>query len=284
MVELQNINFRYKKNKPLFRELNLSLTSGYIYGLLGKNGAGKTTLLKHISGLLYPQEGQARVFGHDVSKREPQMLENVFVVPEEFELPAQSIDAFVKYNAVFYTRFSREQLDFYLQEFELDRDEKLSSMSYGQKKKFLIAFGLATNARLLILDEPTNGLDIPSKSQFRKIMASSLDEEKIIVISTHQVRDLENLIDVVLVLENGQIIFNHGIGEISEKLRFEQDLRKAMPEDILYSEDAAGRKAGIIKNTSGMESRVDLEILFNGVVKNQQAVEAHLTNPSDYVL
>ncbi|WP_224998477.1 ATP-binding cassette domain-containing protein [Cesiribacter sp. SM1] len=284
MVELQNINFRYKKNKPLFRELNLSLTSGYIYGLLGKNGAGKTTLLKHMSGLLYPQEGQARVFGHDVSKREPQMLDNVFVVPEEFELPAQSIDTFVKYNAVFYSRFSREQLDFYLQEFELDRNEKLSSMSYGQKKKFLIAFGLSTNARLLILDEPTNGLDIPSKSQFRKIMASSLDEEKIIVISTHQVRDLENLIDVVLVLENGRIIFNHGIGEISEKLRFEQDLRKAMPEDILYSEDAAGRKAGITKNTSGMESRVDLEILFNGVVKNQQAVEAHLTNPSDYVL
>jgi ABC-2 type transport system ATP-binding protein len=284
MVELHNINFRYKKNKPLFRELNLSLTSGYIYGLLGKNGAGKTTLLKHLSGLLYPQEGQARVFGHDVSRREPQMLENVFVVPEEFELPAQNIDTFIKYNAVFYTRFSREQLDFYLQEFELDRDEKLSSMSYGQKKKFLIAFGLATNARLLILDEPTNGLDIPSKSQFRKIMASSLDEEKIIVISTHQVRDLENLIDVVLVLENGSIIFNHGIGEISEKLRFEQDLRKAMPEEILYSEDAAGRKAGIVKNTSGMESRVDLEILFNGVVKNQQAVEAHLTNSSDYVL
>ena len=283
MVELQNINFGYKKKKPLFSGLDLTLTSGYIYGLLGKNGAGKTTLLKHMAGLIYPQQGQCRVFGHEVSKREPQMLEDIFFIPEEFELPALNIDDFVKYNAVFYRGFNREQLDFYLREFELDRDEKLSSMSFGQKKKFLIAFGMATNARLLILDEPTNGLDIPSKSQFRKIMASALDEEKIIVISTHQVRDLENLIDVVLVLEKGRIIFNHSIAEISEKLRFEQDLRKALPEEILYSEEGAGRKAGIVKNTSGMESRVDLEILFNGVVKNQPEVEAHLTNPSDYV-
>ena len=283
MINLQNISFGYRRKKPLFHHLNLQLASGSIYGLLGKNGAGKTTLLKHLSGLISPQQGFCTVQGHCISERSPQVLQEVYVVPEEFELPGISINTFVRTNAVFYTKFSQEQFNSYLHEFELDRQEKLSGLSYGQKKKFLIAFGLATNARLLILDEPTNGLDIPSKSQFRKIMASALDEEKCIVISTHQVRDLENLIDVVLILEKGQIIFNHAIMEISEKLRFEYDVRGLSPDMWLYTEESAGKRAGIVPNTSGFESRVDLELLFNGVVKDAQKIEAQLNNQPAYV-
>jgi ABC-2 type transport system ATP-binding protein len=284
MIQLHNIQFRYKSTKPLFSELNLELSGGRIYGLLGKNGAGKTTLLKHIAGLITPQQGQATVLGSRISERDPHILEDIYMIPEEFEMPGISLNSYVRTNAPFYRKFSREQLEAYLAEFELDASEKLSSLSYGQKKKFLISFGLATNARILILDEPTNGLDIPSKSQFRKIMASALDEEKLLIVSTHQVRDLENLIDVVLILEKGRIIFNHDIAEISEKLRFEADVRNAAPDLVLYSEEAAGRKPGMIKNTSGVESRVDLEILFNGVVKNTAAVEAHLQNQTNYAL
>lgn len=283
MVELNNVGFSYKKKKKLFSGLNLKLTGGYIYGLLGKNGAGKTSLLKQISGLLFPEEGESLIHGQRVSERLPEVLQDIYVIPEEFALPSISIDRYVRSNAPFYPNFSREQLDLYLQEFELASDEKLSSMSYGQKKKFLISFGLATNARLLILDEPTNGLDIPSKSQFRKIIASALTEEKLIIISTHQVRDLENLIDIVLVLESGKIIFNHDIANISEKLRFVQDVKPIPTEEILYSEEAAGRRPGIVKNTSQMESRIDLEILFNGIIKNAAAIEAQLSKQSDYV-
>ncbi len=283
MVNLQNIQFHYKKNRPLFTDLNLQLNSGSIYGLLGKNGAGKTSLLKHMAGLISPQQGTCTVSGHQVSDRMPEVMEEVYVVPEEFELPGIGLDAFVRTNAIFYKKFNQAQLEKYLDEFELQKHDKLSSLSYGQKKKFLIAFGLATNARLLILDEPTNGLDIPSKSQFRKIMASALDEEKLIIISTHQVRDLENLIDVVLILEKGKIVFNHSIAEISEKLRFEQDLRNSAPDSWLYSEETAGRKAGITRNLTDFESRIDLELLFNGVVKNSQAIEAHLNNQNNYV-
>lgn len=224
MVALKDIHFKYKKKKPLFEHLNLILEPGFIYGLLGKNGAGKSSLLKHISGLLYPDSGQCTVFGFDATARKPEMLQDIYLIPEEFSLPPISLRTYVKTNAVFYSRFSYNQLQAYLAEFELPEDAKLSTLSYGQKKKFLIAFGLATNARLLIMDEPTNGLDIPSKSQFRRIMVSALDEEKVIVISTHQVRDLENLIDNVVVLENGSIIFNHNMGEISEKLDFEYNL------------------------------------------------------------
>lgn len=274
MVELKNIKFGYKKNKPLFNDLNLNLAPGYIYGLLGKNGAGKSTLLKHLSGLLFPDTGQCMVLGYDSRQRDPEMLEDIFVIPEEFELPSISLKSFTKTNAVFYSKFDQNQLEVYLNEFELDKDGKLSEFSFGQKKKFLIAFGLATNARLMILDEPTNGLDIPSKSQFRKTVASALNEDRSIIISTHQVRDLENLIDNVVVLEKGKIIFNKSIEAISERLRFEHNLRDASEGDLLYAEDMAGRKAGILRNLLEHESRVDLELLFNGVVKTPDLLNA----------
>ncbi|WP_017733070.1 ABC transporter ATP-binding protein [Nafulsella turpanensis] len=284
MVELKNIHFSYKKKKKvLFNGLNLQLKGGYIYGLLGKNGAGKTSLLKHMAGLLYPKMGECLIKGQQVKERQPEVMQELCIIPEEFALPAVSINAYVAATAPFYPRFSREQFSLYLREFELTAEEKLSAMSYGQKKKFMIAFGLATNARLLLLDEPTNGLDIPSKSQFRKIIASALEEEKIIVISTHQVRDLENLIDVVVVLEQGQIAFQHNIANISEKLRFVQDTKGFSADEVLYQDAAGGRQPGIVKNLQGAESRVDLELLFNGIMKNPAALEAVLNKQQDYV-
>jgi ABC-2 type transport system ATP-binding protein len=267
MVHLDNISYSYKKNRPVFNNLNLDLQPGLIYGLLGKNGAGKSTLMKHISGLLYPQQGTATVFGYNAADRLPIVLEDIYVVPEEFKLPSLSIDRYVATHSVFYSKFSKEQFDAYIREFDLPADSKLNALSYGQKKIFLLSFGLATNARVLILDEPTNGLDIPSKSKFRKIVASALTEEQMIIISTHQVRDLENLIDQVVVLDGGKIVFNHNIAEISEHLTFEPDLRGYAKEDILYSEEVAGRQAGIVRNF-GKDSRVDMELLFNGITRS----------------
>ncbi|MDX5481005.1 MAG: ABC transporter ATP-binding protein [Hymenobacteraceae bacterium] len=278
MIKLSNLDFRYKKNKPLFENLSLTLQPGYIYGLLGKNGAGKSSLLKLIAGLLYPNSGESKVFGFDAQDRKPVMLQDIYLIPEEFNLPPISLSTFVKVNSVFYSKFSQNQLNAYLAEFELAEDAKLSTLSYGQKKKFLIAFGLATNARVLILDEPTNGLDIPSKSQFRKIMAAALDEDKIIIISTHQVRDLENLIDSIVVLERGNIIFNHSMAAISERLAFEYNLAGVPDEEIIYAEELQGRKAGITKNLAGYDSRVDLELLFNGIIKNPEAINESFAN------
>ena len=268
MIELKNIQFSYKRNKTLFNDLNLSLTPGFIYGLLGKNGAGKSTLLKQMAGLLHPDKGEVNIFGFRSTERNPKALQDIFIIPEEFSLPPISIKRYVQINAVFYPKFSNEQFDYYLKEFELEKDGKLSALSYGQKKKFLISFGLAVNARLLIFDEPSNGLDIPSKSQFRKLAAAALNEDKIFVISTHQVRDLENLIDTVVVIEKGKIMFNENIGAISEKLSFEQNLNGVPENDILYMEEISGKKIGVVINRTGRETRVDLELLFNGIVKN----------------
>jgi ABC-2 type transport system ATP-binding protein len=274
MIELKHIQFSYSKGKKLFEDLDLSIRPGSIYGLLGRNGAGKSTLLKHVCGMLYTDSGECTVFGIESKDRLPQMLQDIYIVPEEFQMPDIKLNLYTKLNSVFYPKFSQQLMDSYIKEFELPENEKLSKLSYGQKKKFLIAFGLATNARVLIFDEPTNGLDIPSKSQFRKIIASSLDENRIFIISTHQVRDLENLIDTIVILEQGKIIFNHSVAAISEKLAFEQNLNGYSADEILYSEEITGKKSGILRNQSGMETRIDLELLFNGVMKNSNSINA----------
>ena len=274
MIELKHIQFSYSKGKRIFDDLDLSIQPGSIYGLLGRNGAGKSTLLKQVCGMLYPDSGECTVFGIESKDRLPQMLQDIYIVPEEFQMPDIKLNLYTKLNSVFYPKFSQELMDSYIKEFELPENEKLSKLSYGQKKKFLIAFGLATNARVIIFDEPTNGLDIPSKSQFRKIIASSLDENRIFIISTHQVRDLENLIDTIVILEQGKIIFNHSVAAISEKLAFEQNLNGFSSDEILYSEEITGKKSGILKNQSGMETRIDLELLFNGVMKNSASINA----------
>lgn len=274
MIELKHIQFSYSKGKKLFDDLDLSIRPGSIYGLLGRNGAGKSTLLKQVCGMLYPDSGECTVFGIESKERLPKMLQDIYIVPEEFQMPDIKLNLYTKLNSVFYPKFSQQLMDEYIKEFELPENDKLSKLSYGQKKKFLIAFGLATNARVLIFDEPTNGLDIPSKSQFRKIIASSLDENRIFIISTHQVRDLENLIDTIVILEQGKIIFNHSVADISEKLAFEQNLNGFSADEILYSEEVTGKRSGILKNMSGMETRIDLELLFNGVMKNSNSINA----------
>lgn len=270
MIEIKNLSFGYKKGKLLFNQLDLQLPMGNIYGLLGKNGAGKTTLLKQITGLLFPQQGECLIFGSSVGIRSPKVLEKIFLIPEEFELPAINMSEFAKLHASFYPSFDFDCMNQYLNDFQITENSKLSTLSFGQKKKFLISFGLATKTPFLIMDEPTNGLDIPSKSQFRKIIASSMDENRSIIISTHQVRDLSSLIDTVIILENGRIIFNQNTAVISEKISF-LHTNELDNKQILYSEDIFAGKAVICKN-EGNETEIDLELLFNGIITDAEKI------------
>jgi ABC-2 type transport system ATP-binding protein len=273
MLQINNLEFRYRKSRSLFHGLDLELGIGNIYGLLGKNGAGKSTMLKIMSGLLYPQQGKAELFGTPIQKRLPMTLKEIFFLPEELYLPDFTPDQYISLYSVFYDKFNRSQMQDMLIEFEVNGDEKLKNMSYGQKKKFLIAFALATNCSLILMDEPTNGLDIPSKSKFRKVVASMIDDNRSIIISTHQVRDLENLIDPVIIIEKGKIIFNHSINEISTGLEFHR-IGKDDPESgtALYSEEVFGGKNVITGNISGEESPIDFELLFNAVLQNTHGI------------
>jgi len=202
MLEINNLDFGYKKKQKLFNDLSLNLKRGSIYGLLGKNGAGKSTLLKIMTGLLYADNGHIKFDGDDVHERLPKTLQDIFFLPEELYLPDFSMDKYVDLMSVFYPKFNVGELAELARDFEIEENKSLKTLSYGQKKKFLIAFGIATNCSLILMDEPTNGLDIPSKSQFRRIVASVMDENRSFLISTHQVRDLENLIDPIIIIEN----------------------------------------------------------------------------------
>ncbi|WP_165020701.1 ATP-binding cassette domain-containing protein [Dysgonomonas sp. ZJ279] len=270
MIQINNLSFYYKKTRPIFDNVSLQLKGG-IYGLLGENGVGKTTLLHIISGLRFPKEGSCEVFGHKSVYRNPDMLSKMIFLPEEFQAPAISINEFVKYNSAFYPNFSQEQFDTCLSEFQVENDRKMSELSFGQKKKTLISYAMAINTPITLLDEPTNGLDIPSKSQFRKVVASAYDEERCIVISTHQVRDLESLIDPIIILDRNQVLLNNSVEEITQKLLFTHSAVK--PIDALYCEQSIQGYLSVQINADREESTLNIEALFNAVVNNKDRIK-----------
>ncbi|HMI01176.1 MAG TPA: ABC transporter ATP-binding protein [Pedobacter sp.] len=272
MIKINDLNFGYSKQKLLFKNLSMQLKAGHIYGLLGKNGAGKSTLLKNIAGLVYATSGKIDVMGHDPARRQPSLLKQICFIPEEFYLPSVKIDAYVKANAAFYPNFDHNYFSGLLSEFDIPVDQKLIDMSYGQKKKLIIAFGLATQAQLIIMDEPTNGLDIPSKTQFRKIMAAALTEDRCIIISTHQVRDLDNLIDTVIMLDESNIVLKASVEEITQKLCFKRI--KELNDTVIYSEPSLLGYSALMPNYHDEESKLDMELLFNAVLAEKTKIKA----------
>lgn len=265
MIDIRHVSFGYRPPRLLYSDLTLQLLPGSIYGLLGPNGVGKSTLLRLMAGLLYPRAGQIVVEHQLPVERKPAFLETIFLVPEEVYLPPVRIRQFIANNAPFYPRFNYEQMAGYVREFGLTDSQKLNELSYGQKKKVLIGFGLATNTSVLLLDEPTNGLDIPSKAQFRRLVAGAVDENRTVVISTHQVRDLEALIDPIVILNQSGVALNASVEQITNRLWFglTTDLETGRP--VLYSERVVGGYALVTENTRAEPSRLDLERLFNAV-------------------
>jgi ABC-2 type transport system ATP-binding protein len=271
MIQIENLSFGYRNKKQLFEGLNLVLNKGHIYGLLGKNGAGKSTLLKNMTGLAFPKKGDCLFNGINVSSRPVSVLEDIYFLAEELFVPALTPVQFVANTAGFYPKFSKSDFYQYLKVFDIDMDAVMDSQSFGQQKKTMIAFGLATNTSLLIMDEPTNGLDIPSKVQFRKLIASVLTEDRCIVISTHQVRDLDSLIDTLLVLHDREIVVNQMMDEVAEKLTFGVYAdTEGLP--VLYQEEGVRGKNAILRNTTAKYSKVDLELLFNAIIDGNKPV------------
>ncbi len=268
MIEIERLSFGYKKKPLLFEHLDISMPSGNIYGLLGKNGAGKSTLLKLITGLLFPKQGKLQVVGFQPKDRRPQFLQEVYLATEEFYLPPMKIAQFVQLYSPFYPRFSHAAFQGYIEEFQLPLKQKLSSLSYGQKKKFLLSFGLATNCKLLILDEPTNGLDIPSKSQFRKVVASAIHEDRSFIISTHQIRDMENLIDPIIIMDEGKVVFFQDYEQISQKLTISRQTTLPDEDILVYATSGLGGYQVVTKNIEQTETNLSLELLFQAVVNN----------------
>ena len=270
MIQLQNVEFGYDKNRKLFDGVTWHLEPGHLYGLLGCNGAGKTTLLKIMTGLLFPQNGEALLGGQPSCNRTAEQLKDIYFLQEEIHVPHLKIKQFEEAFAPFYPNFNHEQFTEYLREFEMDNMLGfIDKFSHGQKKKVMLAFSLATNVPLLIMDEPTNGLDIPSKSTFRKIMAAYAGEQKTVVISTHQVRDLHTLIDAVSILDNGRMILNASTDVITDKLLFDIDNEKSQDGKVFYTEETPRGIYQVKENLNHVDSPLDLELLFNAAVLNK---------------
>lgn len=274
MIEITNLSFGYK-NISVFKNITLNFEPGNIYGLLGENGVGKTTLLKLISGLLNPQQGSCTIDGLTAFERQPQMLQDVCLLTDEFEIPSARKMTPAKYFDTllpFYPKADYAQLMNMMADLEVDPNRNFREMSFGQQKKSMIAISMALNTRYLLLDEPTNGLDIPSKSSFRTILSKRANEDTTIIISTHQVKDVENLIDPIIILTQDDVLLNATTQRITEKLTFSYDL-SANPE-ALFSEQRPGGSLNVCVNTDGSDSEVDIEALFNTVLRNSSKIKS----------
>ena len=272
MITIENLSFSYGHQAQLFDQLSLSLPSGNIYGLLGRNGAGKSTLLKLINGLLFPEHGSLNVLGYRPKDRYPKFLREIYLITEEFNLPSITIQDYVNLYSPFYPRFNSVLFEEYIGEFNLRQKQNLSALSYGQKKNFLLSFGLATDCKLLIFDEPTNGMDIPSKSQFRKIVTNAIDENRSFIISTHQARDMENLIDPIIIMDEGKIIFFQHYERISQKLTIGKQKEIKNTPEVIYAESSFGGYTVVKENTTMEETNMNLEILFNAVINSKDRI------------
>ena len=274
MMNVNQVSFGYgRKKAKVLDGFSMNLEKGSVYGLLGKNGTGKSTLLYLMAGLLRPQSGQILYKGVEVTKRYPETLQDMFLVPEEFALPNVSLKQYVQLNAPFYPHFSDELLKACLRDFDMNEDIHLGELSMGQKKKAFMCFALATNTSLLLMDEPSNGLDIPSKSQFRKVIASGMTDDKAVVISTHQVRDIDSLLDHVLIMDGSRLLLNESVASICDRLYFAEQGMNEPTDDALYVQPSVQGNSVILPNTYHEDSKLNLEVLFNATLAEREKIQ-----------
>ena len=270
MITIDNLSFSYG-SVPVLEHISMTLQDGRIYGLLGENGVGKTTLLTLLSGLKKPRTGRIETDGFLPYDRKPSFLQDQYYLPDEVAPVNYTAERFARVWGTFWPRFSQEKFLEILKEFEVEPGQKMNRMSAGQLKKTYISFALALGVKHLFLDEPTNGLDIPSKAQFRKAVTRYTREDSILVISTHQVRDLENIIDPIVILDRRDVLVNATLEEIASKLYF--DYGTQLHPEALYSEQLPGGFIQVLVNTTDEESKVNIEALFNAVHKNKELVK-----------
>ena len=270
MITLKELSFSYRRKKEVLDRINLEVGSGHICGLLGKNGEGKTTLLNLLSGQIFPDQGSCLVLEEIPSERNARFLQQIFLLPEEISMPEVTAIEYIKMYAPFYPTFRDDICKACVESFEINLSDRLSKMSQGQRKKVAITLALAAHTPLLLMDEPTNGLDIPSKATFRRLVASLIDDNQTVIISTHQVRDLESLIDTVLILDQRQTLLNKTLNEIGEKLYF----GPLLPEEkALYSEPTPQGTIGVTAREDKEETAVSLELLFNAAITYPKEIQ-----------
>lgn len=278
MIKIENIRYGYKYKHPIINGISLEIGSG-IYGLLGENGMGKTTLMHLICGLLFPQDGMCCIDGKNTAERCPELLNRYFFLPEEMQMPTESIMQFAKRHSVFYPRFNHEEFEQNLEELHIDKYRRLSSFSFGQQKKAMLAYAFALHTPYIILDEPTNGLDITSRQSLKHIISRSLDDDSTLLISTHQAHDFENLLDHLIILGEGEILLDHSLDEISSRLLFVHS--DTLPEKSIYSEQNLQGCFSILPNEEEEENTPEIELLYKAVLQSPEEIKKAMNNSAN---
>lgn len=275
MIEIKDLAFSYGKT-PILKSITTTLEEGRIYGLLGENGVGKTTLLTLLCGLKKVCSGSITTDGENPFDRTPTLLQNQFYLPDEVLPVAMKAECFAKERGAFWPDYDHSKFLEIMKEFENDPAKKMNQMSAGQLKKTYISLALACGCKYIFMDEPTNGLDIPSKTQFRSAIMKYTSDDSTIVISTHQVRDLENIIDPIIILDRQDVLLNASVEEITSKLYF--DYGTQLHPESLYSEQLLGGFIQVYPNTTGEDSKINVEALFNAVHKNKELIKGMFSN------
>lgn len=275
MIEIKDLAFSYGKT-PILKSITTTLEEGRIYGLLGENGVGKTTLLTLLCGLKKVCSGSITTDGENPFDRTPTLLQNQFYLPDEVLPVAMKAECFAKERGAFWPDYDHSKFLEIMKEFENDPAKKMNQMSAGQLKKTYISLALACGCKYIFMDEPTNGLDIPSKTQFRSAIMKYTSDDSTIVISTHQVRDLENIIDPIIILDRQDVLLNASVEEITSKLYFYYGTQ--LHPESLYSEQLPGRFIQVYPNTTGEDSKINVEALFNAVHKNKELIKGMFSN------
>lgn len=270
MIKIENLKFSYG-SVPVLENINMTLEPGKIYGLLGENGVGKTTLLTLLCGLKKPDEGTILVDGKKPFSRVPSLLQNQYYIPDEVAPVRQKAENWAKSCGKFWPGFDFDKFRTIMDLFENDITKRLDCMSAGQLKKTYISFCLACNAEYMYMDEPTNGLDIPGKTQFRSAIMKYSSEESTIIISTHQVRDLENIIDPIVILDKNDVLLNESIESITDKLYF--DYGTQLHSESLYTEQLPGGFIQVYPNLNSEESKINIEALFNTTYRHKELIK-----------
>lgn len=275
MIEIKDLAFSYGKT-PILKSITTTLEEGRIYGLLGENGVGKTTLLTLLCGLKKVCSGSITTDGENPFDRTPTLLQNQFYLPDEVLPVAMKAECFAKERGAFWPDYDHAKFLEIMKEFENDPAKKMNQMSAGQLKKTYISLALACGCKYIFMDEPTNGLDIPSKTQFRSAIMKYTSDDSTIVISTHQVRDLENIIDPIIILDRQDVLLNASVEEITSKLYF--DYGTQLHPESLYSEQLPGGFIQFYPNSTGEDSKINVEALFNAVHKNKDLIKGMFSN------
>ena len=270
MITIKKLGFSYDEHVVL-KDISMELQEGKIYGLLGENGVGKTTLLTLLAGLKKVDDGMLEIDGQKPFNREPSFLSNIYYLPDEVPAPRRKAIDFAVDHGQYWTNFNAQKFSEIMTVFDTDQNQRMDQMSYGQLKKTFISFALACNTKYLFMDEPTNGLDIPSKAQFRKAVSKYTSDDSTLLISTHQARDLEAIIDPIIILDRRDVLLNASLDEIAEKLYF--DYSNDADPNALYQEMVPGGNIQVLRNTTGAESKVNIEALFNAVLLHKNEIK-----------